>query len=654
MISRARALTPVMYALVASLALASSGCLDRELKPLNPCLVSGVVAEIAVTNIDKVDLLFVVDNSGSMREEQEALRREFPKLVEVLATGDRDLDGVNDFPPAKDLHLGVVSSDMGLVGIQGIPGCENLGDDGIMNNVPNPALTGCQASYPRFITYSAGVNDPAQTANDFACIATLGTEGCGFEQQLEAGLKAVWPSIDIDPESGEVIDPNRILFLGDVNGFGQLGHGDQENAGFLRNDVVQGISLIAIIMVSDEEDCSSADTAHFTPDIYLDPNDPLAMQDLNLRCFFNPQNLYQLDRYVNGFQALRPGNENLVIFAGIVGVPPDLVDEDARAAVDFDDMGSRDAFYDQILADPRMQEVPDPNRTPEQGGNLTPSCITETGRAFPPRRFVEVAKRFGANGVIQSICQDDFGPAMQAIIDVIAKQLGAVCLPRKLVRDSDGQVGCNVVWELPPPNLAPTNTPTTCGQGGWEFLLPPDEGREAVTDRGGQVCKVQQLAVIGNESQTTDGFSDGWFYDDFSEDVQKECTGDSKQRVAFTPAAKPPTGVTVKLECLNETQSLADNRTDVQTGIEQPSVGDPCDNVMRNSQVLMGDEACLVRLANGDNDDTMFCHPGLNVCVLSCSTDADCPAAWVCDTRQDTLDSAGDAICVNPTCGDGS
>ena len=42
------------------------GCLDRELKPLNPCLVSGVVAEIAVTNIDKVDLLFVVDNSGSM------------------------------------------------------------------------------------------------------------------------------------------------------------------------------------------------------------------------------------------------------------------------------------------------------------------------------------------------------------------------------------------------------------------------------------------------------------------------------------------------------------------------------------------------------------------------------------------------------------
>ena len=29
------------------------------------------------------------------------------------------------------------------------------------------------------------------TATDFSCIADLGTEGCGFEQQLEAALKAL-------------------------------------------------------------------------------------------------------------------------------------------------------------------------------------------------------------------------------------------------------------------------------------------------------------------------------------------------------------------------------------------------------------------------------------------------------------------------------
>ena len=46
-----------------------------------------------------------------------------------------------------------------------------------------------------------------------------------------------------------------------------------------------GLSVIAIILVSDEEDCSSTNTIHFIPNPL--PDDPLAMQDLNLRCFFN-------------------------------------------------------------------------------------------------------------------------------------------------------------------------------------------------------------------------------------------------------------------------------------------------------------------------------------------------------------------------------
>jgi hypothetical protein len=145
--------------------------------------------------------------------------------------------------------------------------------------------------------------------------------------------------------------------------------------------------------------------------------------------------------------------------------------------------------------------------------------------------------------------------------------------------------------------------------------------------------------------------------------VLKECTGSTKQRVAFTPAAKPPTGVTVKLECLNETQSLAKNRTDVASG-DQPTIGDPCEMVMRNSQTLRGDEACIVRLSAptdrfpDGNDTSMFCHPENNVCVLRCETNADCPAAWVCDDREETLASTADQggngrkICVNPTCGD--
>jgi len=638
------------------------GCLKRKLKPLNPCLVSGVVAEIAVTNIDKVDLLFMVDNSGSMREEQASLREQFPKIISVLTTGMRS-NGM-PFPPAKDLHLGVVSSDMGLVGIQGIEKCRtDGGDDGIMLNTPSPDVAGCQASYPRFLAYVAGVNDEAQTSTDFQCIASLGTDGCGFEQQLEAVLKALWPSIDIDPMTGEPRQPNRIEFLGDANGFGKEGHGDTDNAGFLRNNPAEGLSLIAIIMVTDEEDCSSRNTIHFIPNPLAD--DPLAMQALNLRCFYNPQNLYPLERYINGYKALRPGNEKLVIFGAIVGVPPDLVTPEDYANVNWSDDVEREQFYATIMNHPQMQEVPDPNAS-AQGGNLQPSCnVTGRGRAYPPRRIVEVARGFGTNGTVHSICQEDLGPAVDAIIDVIAKQLGAVCLPRPLVRKADGLVDCNVVWELPPAGMAGAMTPTQCGVTGFEFLLPPEEGREAATDRGGAVCRVAQLRVVDDnfEATETDGvsFEHGWYYDDFSPEVLAECTTyDTKQRVAFTSLAKPPTGVTVKLECLNETQSLAQNRVDILTGIEQPKIGDPCEEIMRNGMTLRGHEACLVRLADNTTDDTMICHPDLNVCVLTCSTTADCPAAWVCDARPDTLAATSDtgengpAICVNPTCGDSS
>ena len=659
--ARAHNLVPLVACLLGASAL--SGCLERKLKPLNPCLVSGVVAEITVDNVEKVDLLFMVDNSKSMREEQASLREQFPKLIEVLTTGMRPNGTM--FPPAKDLHLGVVSSDMGLANIPDVDGCgknDGLGDDGILLNTPSPEVANCEVSYPRFLSFRAGIDDPLKTANDFACIASLGTGGCGFEQQLESVLKALWPSVDVDPETGYPIEPNRIRFLGDENGL-TLGHGDQVNLGFLRNDPAEGLSLIAIIVVTDEEDCSSADTSHFIPDRYLPEGHPNKGQELNLRCFYNKANLYPLTRYIDGLKALRPQNPNLVIFGAIAGVPQDLVEPADYDAVDWKDDAARDAFYDAIMSDPRMQEVVDPNRTPEEGANLYTSCAVEgRGAAYPPRRIVEVARGFGKNGAVFSICQHDLGPAVDAIIDIIAEQLGSVCLPRPLVRNSEGLVGCDVVWELPPPSSALAMTPTTCGAPGFEFLLPVGSDRQSTTARGGAVCRVAQMPVLDNtvmplerDGQT---FSEGWYYDDFTAEVQ-ECAGETKQRVAFTTRATPPSGVTVKLECLNETQRLAHTRNDLAANVEQPSIGDPCERVMRNGSELRGDAACAVHLTDGSMDASMFCHPKEKVCVLSCATTIDCPDAWVCDERLETLAATagtmhtnGSPICVNPTCGD--
>jgi hypothetical protein len=562
---------------------------------------------------------------------------------------------------------------MGLIGIDGIDQCAGHGDDGIMQNTPSLLVQGCQASYPRFLSYTAGVNDPAQSANDFACIAQLGTDGCGFEQPLEAALKALWPSVDIDPATGNPIEPNRILFLPDDNGFGQLGHGDTDNAGFLRNDPAAGLSVIAVVVVSDEEDCSSRDNTHFRPAGMLNPSDPLSQQSMNLRCFFNPQNLYPLERYILGLEALRPGNENLVLFSAIVGVPPDLVTPESYGSVDWQNDSERDAFYQDIQNDPRMQEVVD-SALPAEQGNLVPSCNTERGKAYPPRRIVEVARGFGANGSVQSICQEDFGPAIDTIVERIAGQLGAPCLPRALVRRADGSVGCELIWELPTPGAAPAATPVGCGQAGFDFLSEPTSGR-AVSDRGGAVCQVDQLAVEGGEVQTTGGSAAGWYYDDFSEEVSTQCLGGGAQRIAFTPEAEPPFGVVVKLVCAVE---QGDSCGEKPPAAEESRVGDAClpdivpeggfddrEAYVSTPSGYCGGGPCLVFHLRGDpsegciprepdpngSDQATFCATPLEVADrVYCSCRCDAPEGFAeCDcadgfTCVDVLDQGDEAV----------
>jgi hypothetical protein len=368
-----------------------------------------------LVELRKLDLLFVVDNSGSMREEQASLRREFPELVRTLTTGDLDADGAADFPPVQDLHLGVISTDMGLPGVTGIDRCDGAGDDGVLLHTADPSLVGCAESYPSFLSYRGDQDDPVQVADDFACIASLGTSGCGFEQQLEAPLKALTPSSD-----------TAITFLAAGASGSRTGRGDLENAGFARPADDAEPSVLGIVLVTDEEDCSYRDSRFLAPPTALDPADPLAMQALNLRCFHNPDQLFSIERYVNGFRRLRPGREELVVFAAITGVPPDLVDGNARNGVDFADATERDAYYDGLLDDARMQEVPDPDLM-GLAGNLVPSCNTENGKAYPPRRIVELARQMGESGIVQSICQDDFGPAMSEIIQVLALRVEDLC-----------------------------------------------------------------------------------------------------------------------------------------------------------------------------------------------------------------------------------
>jgi hypothetical protein len=54
-----------------------------------------------------------------------------------------------------------------------------------------------------------------------------------------------------------------------------------------------------------------------------------------------------------------------------------------------------------------------------------PVCISSTGSgsAGPTRRFLELAKEFGDNSAVTSICEPSYAPALSVIIDRIAAQI---------------------------------------------------------------------------------------------------------------------------------------------------------------------------------------------------------------------------------------
>jgi hypothetical protein len=509
-------------------------------------------AAFSISRVEKVDLLFVVDNSNSMAGEQASLRAQLPHLMDVLTRGERGPDDPRPFTPVRDLHVGVVSTDMGIPGVEFASGnCHaDGGDDGRLQHTPQPdpasGLT-CDASYPAFLASDAA-QDPAQIAHDVACVAALGTGGCGFESQLEAGFKALWPR-DYTNAAGELVQPNPYRFIS-ITEEGTWGRGDGlpqagGNRGFLRDD-----SLLAIVLLTDEEDCSVSSTQHLKPNNQLPQDSPYRMQDINLRCYLNKQFLYDVrERYLVGLRKLRPGREDLVVFSAIVGVPADLVSPEALREVDFSDTAARDAFYDGILHDERMQEQPDPSTNPGSGqGNLKPSCVRAVSdgvpsTAYPPRRIVELAKLFGENGMVQSICQDDFAPALESIVETMAKPLGEMCMAQRLQREADGRVDCKMYWELPPASLrTSTVTPVECAELG-DLVEPGAVADDSAS--GGRRCEIHQLAV--RDGNVRDG--KGWYYDDFTDGLDRLCAGNLSRRIAFTAGVRAPQGVSVKVDC---------------------------------------------------------------------------------------------------------
>ena len=322
-----------------------------------------------------VDMLWVIDNSNSMAEEQASLAANFPTLIETLTEPpDDDGDGEPDYPPLTDLRVGIVSTDMGVGDTAGVIGCPpGSGDDGVMVSESRAAgdCAGVRTDGPPWLSFD-GTNG-ADFEADFACLSALGTEGCGIEQQLEASFAAL----------------TRHRAPG----------GPHE--GFLRPD-----SLVAVVYVTDEDDCSTDDDGFFDPS-------PAAVSELGhlrVRCALHPERLHPLSRYITALRNLQLDRRGDVLVAAITGVPRELVRD--PATID----------YDALLADARMQ----PTLDPDDDTRLVPACeLGGVGSAPPARRIVEVVADFAADGdgLVASICQPDLRPVMQDLAQLVAARL---------------------------------------------------------------------------------------------------------------------------------------------------------------------------------------------------------------------------------------
>jgi hypothetical protein len=265
---------------VATISVAASGCLDRPVAKAEPLISARVVEQVKQNKVNKIDLLFMIDNSSSMSDKQQILGEAVPELVErliepkcvdpvTLRTVGNAVMGVCavgelDFEPIKDIHIGIVTSSVGNHGANGV--CEDARDVEIGRADPhNNDQAHLVARGPGgpvntwqnkgFLYYnpsvSGGLPNAVAVATPFTdMVKGVGQHGCGYEASLESIYRFL-----IDPEPYLTIRLDT-----SIGGFGQaiLNGTDnallQQRADFLRPD-----SLVSIMIMTDENDCSVVD-----------------------------------------------------------------------------------------------------------------------------------------------------------------------------------------------------------------------------------------------------------------------------------------------------------------------------------------------------------------------------------------------------------
>ena len=373
-----------------------AGCPDRSISLVIPQQGRVEYKDIPENINRNIDILFLIDNSSSMLDKQNNLKANFPNFINVLNTIPGGL---------PDIHLGVATSDLGMYGADdhmsapNVSGCVGQGMSG--NLVTNAAVSGPFISD----TLGAGgmrqVNYTGSLADAFSALASVGANGCGFEQHLEAVHRA----LDNNPA----------------------------NPGFLRSD-----AYLAVIILGDEDDCSVAQSKLLVPDTsQLGPlqsfrctrygvvcdnggQTPDQMNQVGPKsaCHSNESKQYLTDvqRYIDFLKGLKPDDPTKVVVADI-GAPPEPVATELRSP------------------QPGAPMIPalahDCTYTDSMGG-------TEVGD--PTVRVNQFLAGFPNRSTFSTICQQDLSGALTQIAQLLRTVIGSPCIDGRLAQPYDCSV----------------------------------------------------------------------------------------------------------------------------------------------------------------------------------------------------------------------
>jgi hypothetical protein len=226
--------------------------------------------------VRKVDILWVVDSSGSMAPHQQQLASNFSTFINYLMPQNPG----PDFVPI-DFHIGVVSTDTDDPGEQGR--LHGFTQNGAVT--ATGSFIGCDSTRHCNVDGQASVGPAGAVQTAFTQMATVGTLG----SQVERGLYASYLALNRDENKDA----------------------SHDGSGFIRDD-----AALYIIVVSDEDDSSCS------PNIsYLASGNRACTNDPGCHCADDGALAFgTTDFYTRFFENYKGyGHGDLVALAGIVG-----------------------------------------------------------------------------------------------------------------------------------------------------------------------------------------------------------------------------------------------------------------------------------------------------------------------------------------------